>query len=59
LEKNLTEHRANERILRYKLKFYQKNFLGFVYGNLRSIEAWDRDEEVEARPNRIAQEEEV
>jgi hypothetical protein len=30
LEKNLTQHKANERILRYKLEAYQKNFLDFI-----------------------------
>ncbi len=30
LEKNLAQHRTNERILRYKLEAYQKNFLDFI-----------------------------
>jgi hypothetical protein len=29
LEKNLAQHRADERILRYKLKAYQKEFSRF------------------------------
>jgi len=33
LEKNLAQHRVNERILRYKLEAYQKNFLDFIYGS--------------------------
>jgi hypothetical protein len=33
LEKNLTQHKANERILSYKLKVYQKNFPIFTCGN--------------------------
>jgi hypothetical protein len=32
LEKNLTQHRANERILKYELEAYQKNFPNFIYG---------------------------
>jgi hypothetical protein len=30
LEKNLALHRANERILRYKLEAYQQNVLDFI-----------------------------
>jgi hypothetical protein len=37
LEKNLAQHRTNERILRYNLKVYQKKFLDFIYGCLTSI----------------------
>jgi hypothetical protein len=59
LEKNLAQHRADERILKYKLEVYQKNFLDFVYGSPTSTKASDKDEEVEARPCKIAQEEEV
>jgi hypothetical protein len=33
LEKNLIQHRADERILRYKLKTYQKNFPDLICGN--------------------------
>ncbi len=45
LEKNLAQHKANERIQRYKLEVYEKNFPNFVYGSLISIEALDKDEE--------------
>jgi len=38
LEKNLVQHRADERILKYKLEAYQKNFLDFICGSLTSIE---------------------
>jgi hypothetical protein len=38
LEKNLVQHRADERILMYKLEAYQKNFLDFICGSLTSIE---------------------
>jgi hypothetical protein len=37
LKKNLVQHRANERILRYKLEAYQKNFPDFICGNPTSI----------------------
>jgi hypothetical protein len=37
LENNLAQHRTNERILKYKLEAYQKNFLDFIYGSLTSI----------------------
>jgi hypothetical protein len=33
LRKNLAKHRANERILKYKLEVYQKNFPDFICGN--------------------------
>ncbi len=59
LEKNLAQHRTNERIMKYKLEVYQKNFLDFVYGNATSIEASNKDEEVEAGPNKIVRKEEV
>ncbi len=33
LEKNLAWHRVDERILRYKLEAYQKNFPNFICGS--------------------------
>ncbi len=33
LEKNLAQHRIDERIMRYKLEAYQKNFPDFICGN--------------------------
>jgi hypothetical protein len=30
LENNMAQHKANERIQRYKLEAYQKNFLDFI-----------------------------
>jgi hypothetical protein len=59
LEKNLAQHRVDEKIMRYKLEVYQKNFLDFVCGSPTSIEAMDKDEEVEVGPNGTTQEEEV
>jgi len=53
LEKNLAQHRINERNLRYKLEIYQKKIPKFVYGNPISIETSGQDEEVEARPSGI------
>jgi hypothetical protein len=38
LEKNLAHHRADEKIMRYKLEAYQKNFPNFIYGSSKSIE---------------------
>jgi hypothetical protein len=45
--------------MRYKLEIYQKKFSNFVYGNLINTKALDKDEEVEARPNKTIQEEEM
>jgi hypothetical protein len=59
LEKNLAQHRINERIMKYKLEVYQKNFLDFVCGSPTSIEALDKDEEAKVGPNGTTQEEEV
>ncbi len=36
-EKNLVQHRVDERILRYKLEAYQKKILDFICGNPTSI----------------------
>ncbi len=44
LEKNLAQHRANEKTLKYKLEVYQKNFPDLVYGSSISTEASGRDE---------------
>jgi hypothetical protein len=59
LEKNLTQHKIDERSLRYKLKIYQKKFPYFVYGNLTSIETLGQDEEIEIGLNGTTQEEEM
>jgi hypothetical protein len=59
LEKHLAQHRADERIMMYKLKVYQKQILDFVCGSPTNIEASNKDEEVEARLGEIVQEEEV
>jgi hypothetical protein len=55
----LVQHNANERILKYKLEVYQKNFPIFICGNPTSIKVLGQDKEIEAAPNVIAQEEEV
>jgi CHAD domain-containing protein len=39
LEKNMAQHRKNEKKLRYKLETYQKKNLDFIYYNPTSIEA--------------------
>jgi hypothetical protein len=51
LEKDLVQHKVDERILRYKLETYQKNFLEFIYDNPRSKEVSGQDLENEVRPN--------
>jgi hypothetical protein len=45
LKKNLAKHRTNERILKYKLEVYQKNFPGFICGNPTSTKESNQDEE--------------
>jgi hypothetical protein len=59
LEKNLAHHKTNEKILRYKLEAYQKNFPDFICGSLTSTKVLNQDEETKAPPNGIAEEEEV
>ncbi len=59
LEKNLTQHRIDERILRQKLETYQKNFPDFICGNPTSTKVSGRDEKTKVRPSGTAQEEEV
>ncbi len=59
LKKNLAHHKIDKKILRYKLEVYQRNFLNFVYGSLISTKASSQNEEIETRPNEIAQKEEV
>ncbi len=44
LEKNLAQHKIDERILKYKLKVYQKNFLDFICGNPTSTQALSQDD---------------
>ncbi len=59
LEKNLAQHRSNERILRYKLEVYQKNFPNFICGNPTNTEESNQDEETETRPSGTTPKEEV
>ncbi len=59
LENSLAHHRVDEIIMKYKLEAYEKIFLDFIYGIPTSTEVSSQDEEIEARPNGIAQEEEV
>jgi hypothetical protein len=59
LEKNLTQHKADERIVRYKLEAYQKNSPNFIYGSPISIKVFGQDDDSKTRPNRTIQEEEV
>ncbi len=55
----MAQHKADERILKSKLEVYQKNFPEFICGNPTSTKVLDQDEENEARPIGITQEEEV
>jgi len=59
LENNIVQHKVDERILRYKLKAYQRKLPNFICGSPISIEVSSQDEETKARPNGIAQEEEI
>ncbi len=58
MEKNLAQHRADEKIMRYKLEVYQKNFPNFISGSPTSIEVLGQDEN-EARPSGTIHEEEM
>jgi hypothetical protein len=58
-KKNLAQHGANERIMRYKLEAYQKTFIDFIYGSLTITRISGHDEETKAKPSGITQEEEV
>ncbi len=59
LEKNLTQHKADERILRYKLEAYQKKILDFIYISPTSTKVLNQDEETKAKLSGTTQEEEV
>ncbi len=59
LEKNLVQHKVDERILKYKLEAYQKNFPNFICGNLTNTEVSGQDEERKTKPSGIVREEEV
>jgi hypothetical protein len=41
LEKNLVQHRVDERILRYKLEAYKNIYPNFICGSLINIEVLD------------------
>ncbi len=59
LEKNLTQHRIDERSLMYKLEIYQKKILDFVYESSTSTKTLGQDEGIEVRPSGTTQEEKV
>jgi hypothetical protein len=46
LEKKLVQHKADEKILRYKLEAYQKNFLDFIYGSPTSKKVLGHNKEI-------------
>jgi len=45
MEKNLAHHKVDERILKYKLEAYKKNFLDFICDSPTSIEVSGQNEE--------------
>jgi hypothetical protein len=59
LEKNMGQHKVNEKTYMYKLEVYHKNFPDFLCGNPASIETSGQYEENEIGPNGTTQEEEV
>jgi len=59
LEKNLAQHRVNERMYMYKLEVHHKTFPDFVCESPINTETLGQDEENEARPSGTSQEEEV
>jgi len=59
LEKNLTQHRIDERSLKYKLEIYWKKIPDFVCGNPTNTKTLGQSKEIEIRPSGITQEEEV
>ncbi len=59
LKKNPAQHKANERILRYKLKGYQKNFPNFICGSPNKYIVLGQDEKTEVRLSGIDKKEKV
>ncbi len=57
MEKNRAQRKVDERILKYKLEAYQKNFPNFICGNPTSIKVLSQDEKIKIWPNGTAQEE--
>jgi hypothetical protein len=54
LEKNLAQQKADERILKYMLEAYHKNFPDFICGSLTIIEVSSQDEKTKVRFNGTA-----
>jgi hypothetical protein len=59
LEKNLAQHRVDERNLMYKLEIYQRNFLNFVCESPTSTETSSQDEETKTRRSGTTHEKEM
>ncbi len=55
----MAQHRVDERILKYKLEVYQKNFPDFICGSSTSTEVSSQDEKIEVGLSGAAREEEV
>jgi RAB protein geranylgeranyltransferase component A len=58
-ENNMVKHRADERIMTYKLEAYQNIFPIFICGSRTTIEVLGQDEETKVGPNGTTQEEEI
>jgi hypothetical protein len=59
MEKNLAQHKTNEKIMRYKLEAYQKKIPNFICGSSTSIEVLNQDEETKVGPSGTSQKEEM
>jgi hypothetical protein len=59
LEKNLTQHRIDEKNFKYKLEIYWKKIPNFVCGSPTSTKTLGQGEEIEIKPNGTTKEEEV
>jgi hypothetical protein len=59
LEKNLAQHKVDERILRYKLEAYQKKILDFICSSPTSTKVFSQDEETGVKLSGTTQEEEM
>jgi len=58
-ENNLAQHKVDEKIMKYKLETYQKNFPNFIYDSPTSTKVSSQDGETETRLSGITHEEEV
>ncbi len=59
MEKNMVQHKPDEKILKYKLENDQNNFPNFICGSPTIVDLLGQDEENETRPSGTTQKEEV